>query len=639
MIRAAVLTGLLACLAAAGCAPTLPDYEPAKKAVWLDQNWNDHERHWFHHANQGTSTLPVPFAWFMVLERPELYLFEKPKKLSDIDYLTRFGFIPSPVGVEGDADSGEYGFGTAGYGRKHGSEGTYDRTYYEGNPKALPVGFVRNGEAIGLTCAACHTGHLEHEGVSLRIDGAPALIDLGKLRTAIGLSLVYTKYVPGRFSRFADSLLGPNHSEARKAQLSSALDALLAKLKAVTDLQKPASKMSVEEGFARLDALNRIGNQVFFVDLLGAQGFDASVNIAPTDAPVNFPHIWDAPWFLWVQYDASIMQPMVRNAGEALGVLAQVNMKAPNDPMAPLYASQVRVREIHDMEQMIAGDNPFSGKLGFKGLRAPEWPATYLGALDNARVDRGRELYREHCAGCHLPPVKDPGWGDPDAFWKVKQWLPPNKADERYLVLKEIDIDYLGTDAAQARVLIDRRIELPKYLDVRDFEDRGRLGACYDEDGKPTTDASFGVALAAVVEKTVNYWYDANDIPPEQREAMNGNRPNCIQAKPVYKARPLDGIWATAPYLHNGSVPTLWDLLGPANERPETFCLGSRQFDTEKVGYSTECISGSFKLDTKIAGNHNRGHEFRSGPNGKGVIGPAFTDEQRRDLVEYLKSL
>src|SRR5690625_3270750 len=60
-----------------------------------------------------------------------------------------------------------------------------------------------------------------------------------------------------------------------------------------------------------------------------------------------------------------------------------------------------------------------------------------------------------------------------------------------------------------------------------------------------------------------------------------------------YKARPLNGIWATAPYLHNGSVPTLYDLLLPAKRpddpedgeyRPDEFMVGSREFDPIKVG-------------------------------------------------------
>ena len=55
--------------------PPLPDRAPAKAAYWLDQNWSTEDRHWFHHASQGTATFPVPYDWFMALEQPGLHLF------------------------------------------------------------------------------------------------------------------------------------------------------------------------------------------------------------------------------------------------------------------------------------------------------------------------------------------------------------------------------------------------------------------------------------------------------------------------------------------------------------------------------------------------------------------------------------
>ena len=68
----------------------------------------------------------------------------------------------------------------------------------------------------------------------------------------------------------------------------------------------------IEEGFGRLDALNRIGNQVFFTDMIPAATKtlpeQLAGNFARPDAPVNFPPIWDVPWFLWAQYDASILK-------------------------------------------------------------------------------------------------------------------------------------------------------------------------------------------------------------------------------------------------------------------------------------------------------------------------------------------
>ncbi len=100
-----------------------------------------------------------------------------------------------------------------------------------------------------------------------------------------------------------------------------------------------------------------------------------------------------------------------------------------------------------------------------------------------------------------------------------------------------------------------------------------------------------------------------------------------------YKARPLNGIWATAPYLHNGSVPNLWELLKPVNHpgantrRTKTFFVGNREFDKTNVGFESD--SGPFKFDTALPGNSNAGDEY----------GTTLSDTEKRQLIEYLKSL
>ena len=106
----------------------------------------------------------------------------------------------------------------------------------------------------------------------------------------------------------------------------------------------------------------------------------------------------------------------------------------------------------------------------------------------------------------------------------------------------------------------------------------------------------------------------------------------------AYKARPLDGIWATPPYLHNGSVPTLYDLLLPARQRPATFWTGSRQYDPSKAGFVNRRTGAAqdflFRArdgrGNPVRGNGNQGHEY-----GVDALGHA----DRMALVEYLKSL
>lgn len=108
-----------------------------------------------------------------------------------------------------------------------------------------------------------------------------------------------------------------------------------------------------------------------------------------------------------------------------------------------------------------------------------------------------------------------------------------------------------------------------------------------------------------------------------------------LKAENGYIAPPLDGIWATAPYLHNGSIPTLEDLLNSA-QRPEkwkrSFSTAASEYDHDKVGwkYSVETLSGSSLIyDTTLPGYGNQGHTY----------GDDLTEEERKSLIEYLKTL
>src|SRR5690606_3958964 len=98
-----------------------------------------------------------------------------------------------------------------------------------------------------------------------------------------------------------------------------------------------------------------------------------------------------------------------------------------------------------------------------------------------------------------------------------------------------------------------------------------------------------------------------------------------------YANQPLDGIWARAPYLHNGSVPTMRDLLEPPDARPAVFYRGYDVFDQEQVGFVSDVPREGplefFRYDTGIPGNGNGGH----------VYGTSLSDADKRAIVEYMK--
>lgn len=767
----------------------LPERTEIKKAIWLEQNWSNRDRFWFHHTSQGTATIPVPYDWFISLEQPELFFIRYPRPLSDPGYLARFGFIPSLSGA--DLTKGEtsqlekYGYRRtqANQTRIDVDEKTRDAdTGYPKNRHLLPVGFAKlkksDGavkipeELIGFTCAACHTGHLEYKGVSLRFDGGPAMLDLEKLEGAIGLSIAYARYVPWRFGRFADKVLTLEDRRAeeegkgdiatgraeRKKALKAKLDRALAYLKvrldwrtAILDSRKTGN---VKEGFGRLDALNRIGNQVFFENLLPRPLVKCAVglrlegdddkkqalraqcaealklpgnsiedipmpsqrlagNLKRIDAPVSFPPIWGVPWFSWAQYDASVLNELVRNAGEALGVSAVVNTA--QGSAGAKYSSSVKLENIYWMERMLRGEHPLEGKPGFKGLTAPKWPAAHFPGkaewqIDEKLVDEGRKLYATHCVECHRGPVRDPKFDQAYphlSIWQAdsgKNWI--DIGGEKYLDVVQKPVRYLGTDPQQANVLSHRKIYLPDKLDLDPIEvlnrDRPHNNCGLPED--PPLRSVFALALMGIVDKTVDQWFLDNPEHRTKEGVMRGGRPNCpnprafrhveqkaksgpaeeddrrasrsyldllseadetleekakdkIAVRPLYRARPLDGIWATAPYLHNGSVPNLDQMLRKASDRVKEFCVGSRQFDPKFVGLRLEfprkqkrrdktetCPRGLTRLKTDALGSSNAGHSFEGDPRDDrkyplGVVGPELDEAKRKQLIEYLKTL
>ncbi|GLH81250.1 hypothetical protein SSBR45G_61590 [Bradyrhizobium sp. SSBR45G] len=679
------LSAILPKKVAALIPPALPETEPTKAAYWLDQGWTTKDRHWFHHVTQGTATFPIPYNWFMAMEQPYLSLFGTPGLISDSAYLERFGFIPSPKSVDGDPSAlRPFGYAANATAKTDTAPALPAglKPTPAGNEGGLPVGFARlsgaadpvtgaaQSDKIGLTCAACHSGSIHYKGVSVRFDGGPGMADLRKLEEAMGFAMIFTQYVPGRFARFADRVLGSKASDADR-------DALKKGLKSATDfalnMQAKNYQSAIEakgqtetgEGFGRLDALNRIGNQVFYLDM-AVSGLPNMVgNQEAIDAPVSYPPIWTVPWFSWAQYDGSIAQPLIRNAGEALGVFAQINL-SPETASDKLWRSSMAIENLIHIEDMLRGPDPFATTTpAFGGLTSPKWPEKLFAGddawkIDPVRVERGRKLYATVCVECHLGPVADPVFDKtyPDkSFWKIKpaeDWESKGwNAKGPILDLVQKPVEAMQTDPGQATILATRKVKVPGFLEVDPAKD---LKGCNLPQGS-TTEMPYALALMAVVQKASDKWMDDRKLSPAEQAALWGDRKNCPNpAGKSYRARPLNGVWATAPYLHNGSVPSLYWLLTPAAERPTSFCQGARDYDPTHVGFDVpkggeaSCKVGQSLFATTdssgkpIKGNSTLGHSFEgpAKPNKdypNGIIGGAFSEEERWDLIAYLKTL
>jgi mono/diheme cytochrome c family protein len=203
-------------------------------------------------------------------------------------------------------------------------------------------------------------------------------------------------------------------------------------------------------------------------------------------------------------------------------------------------------------------------------LRAPRYEEFSPLPIDAARADRGQPLYQERCRRCHAGKDSEPG--QPLAF---------------------VALDKVGTDPIYARV---------------------------SAQGSGLPEASTIDYFFAFFNRS---WY-----------GTYGARARLTQLpQPGYPAPALDGVWATAPYFHNASVPTLEGVLDPTL-RPARFkrAFDSDQYDYERVGwpYTQPAEKGgdAAVYDTSQLGNSNTGHDF-SGD---------LSAEQRRDLLEYLKT-
>ncbi|MFJ2685756.1 di-heme-cytochrome C peroxidase [Pseudomonas sp. NPDC087342] len=565
--------------------PKLPDYSPAQQVHYLEQ-WSAADRQTYYFTPQGTQVKGLRYDWFEALELP----FSQ-QRFAAPEYLARFGFLIDPA-----------------------------QKATPNNPGNLPVGFARHQnpgsqeQFLDITCAACHTGELRFKGQAVRIDGGTAQHVLpssvptlrgGSFGQALVASLVSTYYNPWKFERFARNVLGADYDAGHQALRENFKDSLDTFVKvAWNDTHR--GLYPTEEGPGRADAFGRIANATF-----GDAISPANYRVA--NAPVDYPQLWDIWTFDWVQWNGSAQQPMARNIGEALGVGATLNFFDTNGQ--PLqgdarYPSSVRVRDLNLIEETL------------QRLKPPAWPEDVLGSVDKPLAAQGRALFAENCAGCHVPRVKPVDGRD------VQQ-------------LKLIPVAAIGTDPTAADNIADHRFDLTSLQ--WDPAELGQLDVqLHPKPTEPLDLSKLSVAkgLAYVTAFVENRAYREANVTPAERPKLDGfGLPIGVQELRAYKARPLAGVWATAPFLHNGSVPSIYQLLSPQDERATTFYKGSFEYDPRHLGYRTEAFNNGFVFDTRVTGNHNSGHEFRAGERGNGVIGRLLQPQERWALLEYLKVL
>ena len=474
----------------------------------------------------------------------------------------------------------------------------------------LPIGLTKVGGDVGVTCAGCHTRQIEVSGKSYRIDGGPALIDFQSFLSDLDKSMGAVVNNPVVFNRFATDNLGATLTSANKAVLKKNILAWYTPSHTLMSRSLPQKPW----GVGRLDAISMIFNRLSGLDIGEAKNnYMIPENIQPATAPTRYPFLWNASrqdHIEWLGFmdNGDDLTALLRNQGEVMGVFGKFH---------PFKGSDGKVNYRHDNSTNFVGLHQAEDLV--KVIPAPKWPW----AKDPGLVRTGKVIYKNNCyTGCHEK--------------KLSLFTNPiNLVTDPLRATWATPVQDVGTDIHQWS--IGKRQVKTGVLEGESVPFLGIKLKAFDSALSVLETASYG---SIIKDSTTIGWLDAvgtlfaSDFPPQVMP---------INSYP-YEARVLEGIWAAAPYLHNGSVPTMTELLKKPSDRISEFKIGPN-YDTVNVGLAVDQVaSKSSKLVTTAknlctagkspdlrddSGNSRCGHDY----------GTNLTNQQKKALIEYLKTL
>ena len=490
-----------------------------------------------------------------------------------LDNMERFGFIP-------DAESAS-------------------------NPHGLPIGLtiVRSRDAshaglemVGLNCATCHVAELSYRGKKLLIDGAPSLVDLQGYQVEFKDSLEATLRDPLKVYALVLAMDHELHAgdappSGSASSYTSAPDAktagdVAAEPTADKSFHSVSSRTADAAGpAAALEGQTfalRFRRDLALLKARLAYVKNGKLLLDGTEPGPGRVDAFGAARNLLFPRDAMKMQSPVsfpfiwdvpdttqqRSGGATVWIHYDGNTNSILERNIGQALGMGAVFDPKTYESTLRIENLHRLEVLTHKLAAPKWPADMLGPIDDMKAKAGEKIFNDTCRNCHqnnLYPLTD-----------------------------------IGSDPYRAKSF-----------------------------GQPVAGGvPFPTAIKPILDGLKTRAFSDDSISVADQATMDAN-PVIWRATGEYLARPLTGVWATAPYLHNGSVPTIWHLLHPT-ERPAKFIVGNREYDPAKVGYSTTGIGWTF--DTSEPGNSNVGHTGDK-------FGTNLTEEQKAALLEYLKTI
>jgi hypothetical protein len=546
----------------------------AAEAPWtsLKQGifWTAEARADFYSRDQGSRLIPLH--WITALKQPDGSPFMAAS-------LARYGYLPNEAST----------------------------------PPGLPVGFtVANtigGETLGITCAACHTRQISVHGVSYRIDGGPGIVDFQSFLSDLDAAVGRVLNSESLFIDFSVAVLGPAPASADKDALRQSLQDWYRPFHTIMTRALPPNPW----GAGRLDAVSMIFDRLSGVDIGPSPDHLIPANIYPADAPVRYPFLWNAPrqdqtqWLGFADNGNPILA-LGRNVGEVTGVFSAFH---PKKDAGRLFGINLTAENSTNFEGLDTLERLV------KKIEPPHWPWP----VNKELAAQGGKIFAQNCANnCHEVKrgkirsvnLLDETWATPalNVGTDTREWSILNrKVDPGVLQGAYI----LGVQAPL------QNPDLP--LGVLNL---AVVGAIIQHTLPVVVPSNLGAQMEAT----------GTALSPQTQALEGAFRYGAAAPRfGSYEARVLRGIWAAAPYLHNGSVPTLMELLKPAADRLAAFKIGPA-YDLDAVGLAVEQTAFPQLLQTTDcndidSGNSRCGHEF----------GTKLSPAQKRTLLEYLKTL
>ena len=282
-------------------------------------------------------------------------------------------------------------------------------------------------------------------------------------------------------------------------------------------------------------------------------------------APIQTPYIWYANSYAWIFWSGVTNSLEERNLAQGIALLTDFNWKRGDVPPAYQLETTVSVRKLHALTHRWV-----------RKIVAPRWPDKFPQPPEHS-VQEGKRIFWQKCHGCHSPVTEHEG--EP-----LQSGVEPGDT-----ILRYCDVGTDGMYVAAQR---------------EEYFVRGSSG----QPGGDFFQGTLGVFMAEVRRRA----YERERVPQSEVDDVRFGRSPEEWHAPVGNfivAKPLAGVWATGPFLHNGSVRTVRELLRPT-QRMSKFWVGSQVLDIDALGFESTKSSLATLVRTTDTGSSNRGHEF-----------------------------